>query len=181
MTRNKIRIYKLLKDTGLTPQLYWHKETEDGIYLKTEYLNDQRPANMFLTDEIVNLAIMLSEHHLSDSQHDIAGLRTCLSHGDFCPWNILIMKGNMRLIDWEMADERTLGYDLFTYICQITILFHPKKDLLKAIEKNHSALQKYFQTLGVSDYTFYLREFAKIKSNENHYHALKYKNLLVEA
>lgn len=165
LTRNEIRLYTLLAETGLTPKLYSYKECDEGIYMKAECLNGKRPDSMEVTDKIIYLALQLSKFHLSDANENSNGLKTSLSHGDFCPWNILIVDGKMRLIDWELAAERSLGYDIFTYICQIALLFYPEKDLSKVIDENHDALQKYFSATGVSDSTPYLKAFAKEKAD----------------
>ncbi len=183
LTKNEIRLYTLLKDTGLTPELYSYKESDEGIYLKTECLKGKRPANMDVNNEIVDLALKLSPYHLKDAGENENGLRTSLSHGDFCPWNILVVNGKMRLIDWEVADERPLGFDILTYICQISLLFHPEKELSTVIDENRAILERYFNAVGISDYTPYLHAFAKEKiayeiSKEHEDTAEKFRKLL---
>lgn len=84
--------------------------------------------------------------------------------------------------DWELATDRTLGYDLFTYICQVSILFEPDKDLLLAIDESMEYVKAYFSTLGISDYKPYLKAFAEQKwvyeeSKENIKLSQKYKAL----
>lgn len=86
-----------------------------------------------------------------------------LSHGDFCPWNVLVSTDQIRLIDWELAADRTLGYDLFTYICQVAILFEPEKQLLLAIDDNMGYVKEYFSSFGITDYKPYLKAFAMQK------------------
>lgn len=112
-------------------------------------------------------------------------LRTCLSHGDFCPWNILVNGDRWNLIDWEVAAERPLGFDLFTYICQVTALFEPHKPLTQAIEENRRFINRYFVNLSVSDWEKYFCWFIKEKvryemSKGDSDLLRKYKELLYE-
>lgn len=162
LTENEIKVYRLLTDTGLTPQLLGSKVGEDYAYLKAEYVPGKRLESRELTETVVGLCISLAEFHLNkDIECD--GLKHSLSHGDFCPWNILCHEGKIRLIDWELADERPLGYDLFTYICNVAALFEPETPLIAQIDRNTNNINSYFSSFGVEDYTPYLRSFAKSK------------------
>lgn len=41
------------------------------------------------------------------------------AHGDFAPWNALVVDGRLHLFDWEYAQEETpAGYDLFHFLVQ---------------------------------------------------------------
>src|SRR5690606_12009064 len=91
------------------------------------------------------------------------------SHGDFCPWNILIDKQqDIVLIDWEMSGYKPLGYDLFTYIFQTNFLLHPKKEVNDIVSENKTYIDKYFERYKVN-YREYLIQFAslKVKDEEN--------------
>lgn len=182
LTKNEIRIYRMLDGTGLTPKLLKSVDTDDYVYLKAEFIKGSRPKSRKMTDEIMQLCLPLREYHLTDKVVDENGLKMSLSHGDFCPWNVLVSDGAIRLIDWELAADRTLGYDLFTYICQVSILFEPDKDLLLAIDESMEYVKAYFSSLGVSDYKPYLKAFAEQKwvyeeSKENAELSEKYKAL----
>lgn len=182
LTKNEIRIYRMLDGTGLTPKLLQAVDTDDYVYLKAEFIKGSRPKSRKMTDEVLQLCLPLSKYHLTDNDVDENGLKMSLSHGDFCPWNVLVSDGAIRLIDWELADDRTLGYDLFTYICQVSILFEPDKDLLLAIDESMEYVKAYFSTLGISDYKPYLKAFAEQKwvyeeSKENIKLSQKYKAL----
>lgn len=181
-TKNEIRIYRMLDGTGLTPKLLKAVDTDDYVYLKAEFIKGSRPKSRKMTDEVLQLCLPLSKYHLTDKDVDENGLKMSLSHGDFCPWNVLVSEGTIRLIDWELATDRTLGYDLFTYICQVSILFEPDKDLLLAIDESMEYVKAYFSTLGISDYKPYLKAFAEQKwvyeeSKENVKLSQKYKAL----
>ena len=182
LTKNEIRIYRMLDGTGLTPKLLQSVDTDDYVYLKAEFIKGSRPKSRKMTDDILQLCLPLREYHLTDKYVDENGLKMSLSHGDFCPWNVLVSDGAIRLIDWELAADRTLGYDLFTYICQVSILFEPDKDLLLAIDESMEYVKAYFSTLGISDYKPYLKAFAEQKwvyeeSKENIKLSQKYKAL----
>lgn len=182
LTKNEIRIYRMLDGTGLTPKLLQSVDTDDYVYLKAEFIKGSRPQSRKMTDEVLQLCLPLSKYHLTDKDVDENGLKMSLSHGDFCPWNVLVSESSIRLIDWELATDRTLGYDLFTYICQVSILFEPDKDLLLAIDESMKYVKAYFSTLGISDYKPYLKAFAEQKwvyeeSKENIKLSRKYKAL----
>lgn len=163
LTKNEIRIYRMLDGTGLTPKLLQAVDTDDYVYLKAEFIKGSRPKSRKMTDEVLQLYLPLSKYHLTDKNVDENGLKMSLSHGDFCPWNVLVSEGSIRLIDWELAADRTLGYDLFTYICQVAILFEPEKQLLLAIDDNMRFVKEYFYSFGITDYKPYLKAFAMQK------------------
>lgn len=163
LTRNEVLVYRLLDGTGLTPRLLKAVDTEDYVYLKAEYINGIRPKSRNITQEILHLCLPLASRHLTEQRTDANGLKMGLSHGDFCPWNVLISNNQIRLIDWELAADRTLGYDLFTYICQVAILFEPEKQLLLAIDDNMRYVKEYFSSFGITDYKPYLKAFAMQK------------------
>ena len=183
LTRNEIKIYRMLDGTGLTPKLLKSVEAEDYVFLKAEYIKGSRPKSRQMTNEILQLCQPLANYHLTDKEADESGLKMSLSHGDFCPWNVLVSEDSIRLIDWELAADRTLGYDLFTYICQVSILFEPEKPLELAVDQNLEYVKAYFSALGIADFKPYLKAFAKQKweyeeSKENKLLSGKYKELL---
>ncbi|MBR5476275.1 MAG: phosphotransferase [Bacteroidaceae bacterium] len=163
LTKNEIAVYKLLSDTKLVPVLYKEKCCNDYAFLKCEYIKGERPKNIELTKEIIQLSITLNEYHLTNNKTDYKGLKTALSHGDFCPWNMLEHNGAIRLIDWELAAERPLGYDIFTFIIQTSILLSPKKSLNTAIKEKEDIIKEYFNTFGINNYIPYLQSFVKTR------------------
>lgn len=162
LTENEIKVYRLLSNTGLTPQLLSFKKEDNYSYLKAEYVPGIRPERRELTDDILDLCISLASYHIESSK-EFGGLRHSLSHGDFCPWNMLCRDGKIRLIDWELADERPLGYDLLTYICNVSAIFEPETALIVQIEKNVNHIKTYFSRFGIEDDLPYLRSFARLK------------------
>lgn len=184
LTRNEIKVYKVLGGTGLTPRLLSSKNSDDYDFIMTEYVEGKRPNDRFMNEKVLELAIKLLDFHLSDMGHD-SDLRTCLSHGDFCPWNILVNGDRWNLIDWEVATERPLGFDLFTYICQVTALFEAEKPLTQAIEENRRYIDRYFVNMSISDwgryFDWFIKEKVRYESSKGDSDLLrKYKELLYE-
>lgn len=165
LTKNEIEIYKILKNTKLTPQLLNYKIREEYVFLKTEYIKGERFRNKIVTPEILELCLKLKDYHLTTMKSDNNGLQLALSHGDFCPWNILIYENQMKLIDWELAKDRPLGFDLFTYICQVSLLFNPEDELLQVIDKNNALIKKYFMDCKIDNYLPYLKAFSTEKAS----------------
>lgn len=164
LTRNEVRVYQTLDGTGLTPQLLGVEEQDDFVYMKAAYVRGSRPKERGLTPEILKLCIALKDYHLdASSEEQAGGLKTSLSHGDFCPWNVLVDGSHWRLIDWELAAERPLGYDLFTYICQVAILFSPEVALHQVLEAHKAEISSFFSACGIDDYLPYLQWFAQEK------------------
>lgn len=161
LTRNEVATYKVLDGTNLAPKLFEVKELDDCIWMRTSFVQGKHLSSMALTEEIVDLALSLSKYHLTNASTNNEGLRLSLSHGDFCPWNMLVDAGNIQLIDWEMAADRPLGYDIFKYVCQCSRLFHPDKSYSSAIEENKALIDQYFSRLGIQDWGNYYDYFSK--------------------
>lgn len=161
LTKNEISVYKLLSKTGLVPQLLKEDIGQGYAYLKTEYVKGCRPQSTELTREIMQLSLTLNDYHLGDSNTKANNLKTALSHGDFCPWNMLEYDGKIRLIDWELAAERPLGHDLFTYIVQTSLLLTPECNLKEAIKSNEDIISEYFSSFGIENYKPYIKVFVE--------------------
>lgn len=161
LTRNEVATYQVLNNTNLAPELFEVKELEDCIWMRTSFVQGKHLSSMALTKEIVDLAIKLSKYHLSDKVANEEGLMLSLSHGDFCPWNMLANDDKLQLIDWEMAADRPLGYDIFKYVCQVSLLFTPEKSLIHTIKENQALINSYFSQCGIEDWDAYRDEFLK--------------------
>ncbi len=177
LSRHEIEVLRLLKDSKLVPQLLDSKIANDYVYLQTECVQGRRPYDTLLNNNVVDLLITLSSFHYPDSTNQTTDLCTCLSHGDFCPWNMLVQPDNsLRMIDWEMADERILGYDLFTWLLNVAGLVTGKIPLYHIIEKNRKYIMRYFNALLITDYTPYLKTYVdlqvKILHSQNKQHLL---------
>ena len=165
LTRNEFKVLTILQNSELTPKVYAFHDDEEGIFMKEEYFWGDKPSSIALTEQMVDYAIQLSSYHMEASEEVLhCGLKTCLSHGDYSPWNMLIHEGKLSLIDWETAAERPLGYDLFHFITQNSLLYTPEKPLAQAIEEHKVFLKRYFKTFGIQDYSPYLCSCAEMKA-----------------
>lgn len=162
LSKNEIEILEDLKGTGLTPVLYDYQIGEEFCFFRTSYIEGEINSSLSLNDAIIDYAIKISKNHLQQGNCE-GGLMTGLSHGDFTPWNMLILDGQIRLIDWEYAGIKTLGYDLFTFITQVCDLFNHGKSFKDAVTENTQYLNKYFYSYGIMDWTPYLVSFANSK------------------
>lgn len=160
LTKNEIQIYRLLADSGLVPILYDYNVTDKYAFLKAEFIDGHRPYQSFFNEETFKLCMKLKDYHISEIKYSNDNLLLSLSHGDFCPWNMLEKENHIRLIDWEQAKDRPLGFDLFTYIAQVTNLLSPEITLVQAIENHKNYIERFFHSCGVSDWKPYLRAFA---------------------
>lgn len=182
LSRNEIKILTAFKGMGITPELLDYRIENDYVFFRTSCLDGKNPTNLQLNDDIVNMAITISQKHLSDDSSP-EGLLMGLSHGDFTPWNVMISNGLYRMIDWEMADERELGYDLFTYITHVNALFTPDIQVISTIKANKQYLNTYFNAFGITDWTPYMKAFAKRRITYDRSkgcleHASKFESLL---
>ena len=164
LTKNEIAVYKLLSETKLVPSLLKEEVGNDYAFIKTEYIRGKRPKSLYLTNDIMLLSLNLKDYHLTSNHTNKNGLKVALSHGDFCPWNMLECDGKIRLVDWELAADRTLGYDIFTYIVQTSLLLCPNKNLKDAIKEHENIVKRYFHLLDVENYQPYLYEFIRERS-----------------
>lgn len=158
MSKNEINVLEALNGTGLAPDLLDFKVEDDYVFFRTSYVNGVSLASVSLSDKITDLAIELSKYHLKEKNN--TELKYCLSHGDFTPWNVMVVNGEYRLIDWELADERPLGYDLFLYISH----FNDDSQLLDAYLNARHHIDRYFTTHGICDWSPYLYAFAQLKA-----------------
>ncbi|MGX5857994.1 phosphotransferase family protein [Dyadobacter jiangsuensis] len=103
------------------------------------------------------------------------GIFYSMSHGDCCPWNFLQdTKGQIFLIDWELSDNRPVGYDLLTFIFRTEFLLNPGcdvDDLLSSMLPEISSFFKIFQILNVHEHLLAIVdmqiEYASSKSHES--------------
>jgi len=129
------------------------------LFLETTYIAAHKYNSIPLTEAVFELLIKISSFQLDRSEK----LLNCFSHGDFCPWNILYKDTIIYCIDWELAGEYSLGYDLFTYIFQTSFLLNPGKSSGILWEENKEYIHRYFEHFGVNDPITYLSFFVKKK------------------
>lgn len=159
---NEIEVLKKLQGTGLVPALYPHEINDEYVFLKTACINGARPTGVSMNTELLHLLFSLADISAKGPDEN-AELRYAFAHGDFCPWNMLVTEGGLRLIDWEMAADRPLGYDLFTYIFQTAFLLNPSAGLQELLAKNKDWVVDYFTHFGIGDWKPYLASFTDYK------------------
>lgn len=165
LSSNEIFVFQKLADSGLVPKLFDCKITDDYVFLKTECVDGNHVHGQISNDEILQILETFRAYHYDDSLNANC-LKTCFSHGDFCPWNMLECDGRLKVIDWEMAGERALGHDLFTYIFQTAFLIRCDASFEKIMQENRTLFDSYFESAGVNDWGPYLKKFALLKIEE---------------
>lgn len=163
LSTNELLVLHELQDSGLVPRLYDFEVTPKYVFFKTAFIRGTRPHSIAVNEAVLNTLISLSAHYLPGIEaHE---LQHCLSHGDFCPWNLLVDDLNIRLIDWEMAANRPLGYDLFTYIFQPAFLLSQKKNEI-ILQENRKWIAEYFSHFDIQNWQPYLSDFICRKLSE---------------
>lgn len=165
LSSNEIFVYQKLADSGLVPKLFDYKVTDDYVFLKTECVEGRHIHGQISNDEILKILEILRAYHYDESLKP-DGLKTCFSHGDFCPWNMLESEGRLKIIDWEMAGERPLGDDLFKYIFQTAFLIRREESFEYVMQKNKKLIDSYFESAGVDDWMPYFKNFVLLKIEE---------------
>lgn len=179
LSRNELKVLTELRGMNVAPELYDYKDGGDFVFFRTSCVDGHSPKDIHLNDEIVNLAVSINKIKVIDGD-----LKKCFCHGDFTPWNLVVTtSGDLRMIDWELADGFELGYDLFVYITQVSGKFNPDMALTDAIEENKNFINTYFASFEIEDWTTYLKAFAKRKiayenSKGDHDYAQKFECLL---
>jgi thiamine kinase-like enzyme len=139
-----------------SPQLYYFNSNNNYSYFVTEVVVGNKLKFTNFTKKIFNLLLTIGLKPKDD-----LGMIQIFSHGDFCPWNMLLTKDNeIVLIDWEMAGYKPLGYDLFTFIFQTNFILNPKKGIDKILSDNIEWIEQYFDHYNVIEYKKYLYSFA---------------------
>jgi len=85
-----------------------------------------------------------------------------LTHGDFCPANMLYTKRGLRVLDWESADFRSALFDFYSYFFYRPL--HQKYPLDLSISEINLVLPKYINMLDVTspEISASLKSFEKI-------------------
>ncbi len=127
--------------------------------LETTYIMAEKLTKTKLNESVLQVLLDMANYKKSKENE----LLMCFSHGDFCPWNILHHQQQYYIIDWEMAAQRPLGYDLFTFIFQTSFLLTPQKKITEIRTTASPLVKRYFKTQGIDNWLPYLQAFANIK------------------
>ncbi|WP_280750953.1 MULTISPECIES: phosphotransferase [unclassified Parabacteroides] len=159
LAHNEIKILKKLEGKGIAPQLMSAVEEDDFVFFITSRVNGTLYKSNSISNRVIELAASISKIDISDRTQN-KSLKESFSHGDFCPWNIMVENGELRLIDWEMAAIRPLGYDLFLFIIHANFVMGATCEYVtKVLRENQQAITFYFQQFDIKDYRPYLKHF----------------------
>lgn len=183
LVENEFHILKYIGGNSFVPALVDHGSGNDFFWIKTEFLDGERISKDQLDDDILILANKISSLKVQCNNHSESTLEASFAHGDFCPWNLMMVDGRLMAFDWEMAGYYPLGYDLFTFVFQTNFLLHPGVRIEKIIKNNQPYFARIFKT---KDWKPYLASFAKIKlekeSRKNNHRLIPhYKQLSIYA
>lgn len=158
LSRHEIKMLESLKSQDIAPKLYDYCEDEGFVFFRTSCIEGRTLHNLRLNEGITDLAIRISQLSVM-SKNVNEGLEMAFSHGDFTPWNILQNRNEYKIIDWEKAQYRTLGFDIFFFLYQIHKIFNHDKSLENVIEENECFITRYFNTFGIDDRNPYMKAF----------------------
>jgi len=161
---NEGLVLQQLSHLSFVPRLYMNsKENNEFSLIKTSVLKGEKVTQRPVDGHTLELLYSLAEQKIKSSRNYSSGLRCSFAHGDFCPWNMLISDGNLKVYDWELAGQYPLGYDLFTYLFQYEFLVEEKTRFESILNENSKVIQEYFRHFKISDWLPYLKEFARLK------------------
>lgn len=172
LCRNEVKVLKELSGKGLAPEVLYEKYNGDSVFFMTSRVCGAAYDSFELNGKILEILISLAKMSYCEGKDN--ELSTALSHGDFCPWNMLRSGDSIHLIDWEMAKNRVLGYDMFIFLLHVRMVMGAKgAELTEIIEKNHNSICRYFKTFDIDDYLPYLKAFLgiRIKDEQKKGHA----------
>jgi hypothetical protein len=181
--QNERNILEQISYLDFVPNLQNFHSSSNYELILTSVLIGHRLSNEPINNELIEILIEISKQDVSGRNMSDSELRLVFGHGDFCPWNLIKVNGQINIYDWEMAGNYPLGYDLFTYIFQTSFLLEPNFPVNRIILGNKIFIDRYFMLLGIENWEIYLYDFAKIKINleiekENSTLLKHYKNIL---
>jgi hypothetical protein len=106
--------------------------------LKLEQLNDSTRADPQIIGAIHNFLDQINRRF--NALQNKSTVFSLISHGDFCPANMLNTKNGMRILDWESATYRSALFDFYSYF-----FFRPlhQNFSLKDLEKEIAIALQY--------------------------------------
>lgn len=165
LSRNEIYVLKQLGKRGLSPTLLSEYDNGNEVFFSTTRVCG-KPYSTFNMNEHL-LGVLVSLGKINKTKNPINGLITSLSHGDFCPWNMLQDGNEIKLIDWEMGANRPLGYDLYMFIIHSRLVMGADEtEVLRALRNNANVIEKYFSAFGVTRPKNYLMAYLDIRLKE---------------
>jgi len=161
---NEGNVLKQLTHLPFVPKLELSicKENEFAL-IKTTVLVGDKMKYRPIDKQMLTILFTLSDQTVVSARNYSSGIRSCFSHGDFCPWNMLVNNGKIDLFDWELAGEYPLGYDLFMYIFQFEFLVNEMNRFDCMLDQNADVIQQYFNHFEIEEWIPYLQEFSMLR------------------
>jgi len=171
-------VLQQISELPFVPKLKLLVQEENNFTLiKTTILKGVKIKYLEINDRILEILYTLSTLKVKSKRNYTTNLLSCFAHGDFCPWNILIDNGKLKLFDWELAGNYPIGYDLFTYIFQYEFLVNRTSKIENILKLNSNVIQEYFNHFEIKEWIPYLKEFAELKEEielkKNNYYLIE--------
>lgn len=160
---NEAKVLSQLGELKFVPKILKYIDTSDYVFIKTDVFKGDRLSGYKFDKILLDKLLLLSEQVVVSDKDYSLSLKSGFAHGDFCPWNMMFVDGDIYLYDWEFAGNYPLGYDLFTYIFQPAYLLHNNINFDMILNDNIKLLGSYFNTYDIKEWESYLSEFAEVK------------------
>ncbi len=134
---------------------------KDGFqFMETDYIIAPKVKSIMMNEFVYDYIVNITSFNFNSQ-----GIYyKSFNHGDCCPWNFLQLdENNVLLIDWELAGDYILGYDLFTFIFQPPYLLTPSKSNEAIIGSNINWIRRFFNHFNVENCKDYLNIFVNSK------------------
>ena len=101
--RNEEFILRQLQNQDFVPKILDFNSSSENVLLKTTLLTGKRFQTKTINNEIVLLLLKIASLQISTKNSYDSKIQSSFAHGDFCPWNLMLDKNNIKVFDWEMA------------------------------------------------------------------------------
>jgi len=164
--RNEEFILRQLQNQDFVPKILDFNSSSENVLLKTTLLTGKRFQTKTINNEIVLLLLKIASLQISTKNSYDSKIQSSFAHGDFCPWNLMLDKNNIKVFDWEMAGTYPLGYDLFTFIFNTAFFLSSERDISKIIDQDINHINTYFRNFNIYNWNKYLTSFGAIKKRQ---------------
>ena len=160
LIENEFATLKELNGEFNAPRILNFYFNEGFQFMETDYIIAPKVKSTTLKESVFLYILSIASHYINFDENIIKSF----NHGDCCPWNLLQKnESSFVLIDWELAGEYVLGYDLFTYIFQTPFLLNPNKSNADILKDNIIWIQRFFDYFDVKDLKQYIKVFVITK------------------
>lgn len=160
LINSEYQVLMRLQGNDFVPAVSDHFSNSECSFLKTELFTGKRFSREEPDNDVLSLIREIQSLNIPECNKVNTNLETSFAHGDFCPWNLMIVGKSLKVFDWEMGGYYPMGYDLFTYIFQTNFLLHPKRLPEEIVAKN---ILHFKASFGDKDWKPFLVSFAEIK------------------